>query len=220
MIRTALERTQCVGLVPEGQSDKREKVIDVLRSAVSHFYPERGSMEYGVAGIDVHKKLLAVVVADVSHREYRFERRKFETGDQQLHELSDWLSTKGVKEVVMESTAQYWRPVWHMLEGKFQLHLAQAQSNRAPRGRKRDFGDAERLVRRLMDDELDLSFVPDAEQRFWRTMTRTRLQLMRDRVGTVAEPDGGISGGVADQAVEPPKRLIWSEWKAHFVGVG
>jgi transposase len=83
---------------------------------------------------------------------------------------------------VMESTAQYWKPVWRRLEGQCQLYLAQAQSNRAPRGRKRDFEDAERLVRRHIAGELILSFVPDAEQRLWRTITRTKHQLTRDRV--------------------------------------
>jgi transposase len=62
------------------------------------------------------------------------------------------------------------------------LHLAQAFSNRAPRGRKHDFKDAERLVRRLIADELILSLVPGGEQRSWRNMTRMKLQLTRDRV--------------------------------------
>ena len=62
------------------------------------------------------------------------------------------------------------------------MHLAQAQSNRGPRGRKNDFLDAERLVKRLVAQELKLSFVPDAEQRLWRTVTRRRCQLTRNRV--------------------------------------
>jgi transposase len=62
------------------------------------------------------------------------------------------------------------------------LHLAHAFSNRAPRGRKHDFKDAERLVRRLIAQELILSFVPDGEQRTWRNLTRMKLQLRRDRV--------------------------------------
>jgi transposase len=61
------------------------------------------------------------------------------------------------------------------------LHLAQAQSNRGPRGRKRDFPDAERLVKRLVAQELRLSFVPDAEQRLWRTVTRRKYPLTRGR---------------------------------------
>jgi len=62
------------------------------------------------------------------------------------------------------------------------LHLALAQSNRGRRGRKRDFPDAERLVKRLVARELVLSFVPDAEQRLWRTVTRKKYQLRCDRV--------------------------------------
>jgi transposase len=62
------------------------------------------------------------------------------------------------------------------------LHLAQALSNRGRRGRKRDFRDAERLLKRLVSQELTLSFVPDAEQRLWRTLTRTKYQLRRDKV--------------------------------------
>src|SRR5438309_8476445 len=62
------------------------------------------------------------------------------------------------------------------------LHLAQALSNRGRRGRKKDFRDAERLVKRLVSQELILSFVPDAEQRLWRTLTRTKYQRTRDKV--------------------------------------
>jgi transposase len=82
----------------------------------------------------------------------------------------------------MESTAQYWKPVWLALEGQFQLWLAQARSNRGPRGRKTDFRDAKRSVSRLLSDDLILSYVPDMEQRSWRTLTRTKYQLTRDRV--------------------------------------
>jgi transposase len=138
---------------------------------------------YKLAGIDVHKKMLAVVITDAGEMgEYRFQRRKFGADAADLKELAEWLAAEGVQEAVMESTAQYWRPVWHELEGQCRLHLAQAHSNRAPKGRKRDFADAERLVRRHIAGELILSFVPDAEQRLWRTMTRTRQQLTRDRV--------------------------------------
>lgn len=139
-------------------------------------------MSYKVAGIDVHKKLLVVVVADVSLPELAFECRRFGTGANELHALLQWLRQQDVAEAVMESTAQYWKPVWLALEPHMRLHLAQAQSNRAPRGRKTDFGDAKRLLRRLVAGELWLSFVPDAQQRAWRTVTRARLQLVCERV--------------------------------------
>jgi transposase len=87
--------------------------------------------------------------------------------------------------------------VWEALEREWQprcraredagptsgaLHLAQAQSNHGPRGRKQDFPDAERLVKRLVAHELTLSFVPDVTQRVWRTVTRRKHQLTGNRV--------------------------------------
>ena len=155
-------------------------------------------MAYRIAGIDVHKRMLAVVVADTEGEgEYQFERRRYGSNPAHLRLLSEWLIEQQVEEVVMESTAQYWKPVWEGLERYWKpscqkregagpmsgaLHLAQAQSNRGPRGRKKDFPDAERLVKRLVAQELILSFVPDAEQRLWRTVMRRKYQLTRDRV--------------------------------------
>jgi transposase len=155
-------------------------------------------MPYRIAGIDVHKRMLAVVVSDVEiESEYQFERRKFGSNPEQLRSLAAWLLEQEAEEVVMESTAQYWKPVWEALERYWKpirekqegarrksgtLHLAQAESNRGRRGRKRDFPDAERLVKRLVSRELTLSFVPDAEQRLWRTVTRRKYQLTRDHV--------------------------------------
>jgi transposase len=139
-------------------------------------------MPYKIAGIDVHKRVLMVVVIDATTPEEKPERRRFATLPSELRRLSIWLREHGVQEAVMESTAQYWRSVWLELEPYMLLHLAQAFSNRAPRGRKHDFKDAERLVRRLIADELILSFVPSGEQRNWRNLTRMKLQLTRDRV--------------------------------------
>ena len=155
-------------------------------------------MTYRIAGIDVHKRMLAVVVADVAvDGGYQFDRRTFGTAPEQLRQLAAWFLASGVDEVVMESTAQYWRPVWDLLEQDWvpqrrsqpgapptagTLHLAQAQSNRGPLGRKKDFPDAERLVRRLVAGERILRFVPDAEQRLWRTVTRRKYQLTCSRV--------------------------------------
>ena len=119
------------------------------------------------------------------------------TSPDQLRVLAAWLVERDVDEVVMESTAQYWRPVWEALERHWQptcrsregngpmsgaLHLAQAQSNQGPRGRKKDFPDAERLVKRLVAQELTLSFVPEIMQRLWRTVTRRKYQLTCNRV--------------------------------------
>lgn len=139
-------------------------------------------MPYRVAAIDVHKKVLVVVVAEVREGEPEWTVRRFGTGAAELQRLAEWLEQEAVAEAVMESTAQYWKPVWLALEPQMRLHLAQAQSNRAPKGRKTDARDAERLWRRFVAGELMLSFVPDAGQRAWRMITRTRLSLVRERV--------------------------------------
>ena len=155
-------------------------------------------MPYNIAGIDVHKRMLHVVVSDVEvDGEYEFTRQVFASSPQAPRSLVAWLVEHQVEEVVMESTGQYWKPVWGALERYWKpicqkregalatsgtLHLAHALSNRGRRGRKKDFRDAERLVKRLVANELILSFVPDAEQRLWRTVMRTKYQLTRNRV--------------------------------------
>ena len=134
-----------------------------------------------IAGIDVHKKVLMVVVMDAHTPEAKPERRRFATMPSELHRLSTWLEEQGVEEAVMESTAQYWRSVWLELEPHMRLYLAQAFSNRAPRGRKHDFKDAERPVRRLIAKELILSFVPAGEQRIWRNLASV-LQVLDEHM--------------------------------------
>jgi transposase len=136
---------------------------------------------YNVAGIDVHKAMLAVVVGRSEQSEREWIRRKFGTTRLELEHLRAWLQQLEVHEVAMESTAQYWKPVWLTLEGHFQLHLAQARSTTGPKGRKTDFRDAVRIVKRLLADDLTLSYVPEPEQRRWRMLTRGRHQLIRER---------------------------------------
>lgn len=65
-----------------------------------------------IAGIDVHKKVLMVVVIDATMPEEKPERRRFATMPSEMRRLSVWLREQGVEEAVMESTAQYWRSVW------------------------------------------------------------------------------------------------------------
>ena len=188
-------------------------------------------MPYRIAGIDVHKKKLAVVVADVEvEDEYQFERRWYGSNPEQLQLLAEWMTEQQVEEVVMESTAQYWKPVWGALERYWKpscekregasrmsgtLHLAQALSNRGRRGRKRDFRDAERLLKRLVSQELTLSFVPHAEQRRWRTVTRTKYQLRRNKVrlhnqlaALLEEAHIKLSGWVSDLLGASARRML------------
>ncbi len=79
-----------------------------------------------IAGIDVHKKVVMVVVLDGDAPGEKPERRRFSTMPTELHHLATWLRERGVEEA---STAQYWRSVWLELEPHMSLHLAQAFSN-------------------------------------------------------------------------------------------
>ena len=88
--------------------------------------------QYILAGIDVHKKMLAVVVANAGDLELQFECRRFGTTVSELRHLSAWLQERAVREVVMESTAQYWRPVWL---AQLETSLRSGQSG-TPRGNR------------------------------------------------------------------------------------
>lgn len=170
-----------------------------------------------VAGIDVHKKMLAVVVGKVREQTIEVERAKFSTTTQDLKVLEGWLEARGVKEVVMESTGQYHKPVWLQLEGGFRLHLAQAQSNRGPKGRKRDFTDALRLIKKFLSRGLDSQL---------RSRCRTTTVAQSDPCeggfarGTrsSARPSRRATGRDDDQALQRGERFIRSERTADLEG--
>jgi transposase len=146
-----------------------------------------------VAGIDVHKKMLAVVVRreQPGQGAAAYEKRKFGATRSEIEHLAAWLQHQQVAEVVMESTAQYGRPVWYGLEGHYPLHLTHPLKTKAPRGRKWDFRDAQRLADRWSSGDLEESFVPAAEQRSWRWLTRTRVDL-KSKVGVVRSQVEGL----------------------------
>lgn len=138
--------------------------------------------KYGsVAGLDVHKKSVVVVVLQSDQPDEDHASGIFGTTRFGLNELISFLRQHGVRHAAMESTAQYWRPVWMALEGQFALTLAQARSTRSPRGRKWDKADARRIAKRLLSGDLTISYVPSPEQRDWRLLSRTEV-AMRESV--------------------------------------
>jgi transposase len=155
------------------------------------------STRRGVAGIDVHKKMLAVVVRRETDGKLEYQKRKFGTTHKEILALAAWLQHEQVGHVVMESTAQYWRPVWYGLEAHFQLHLSHPLKTLAPRGRKRDFRDAQRLADRWSAGDLEESFIPGAEQRSWRWLTRARVHAKR-KMGVIRNQIEGLleQGGI------------------------
>jgi transposase len=139
--------------------------------------------------VDVHEEMLAVVVRSIRDDKAVYEKRKFGTTRAEIQHLAGWLQHLGVTTVAMESTAQYWRPVWNDLEAHFELHLCNPLQCRAPRGKKRDYRDAQRLADRWAAGDLDDSFVPGREQREWRAMTRARVH-MKCKIGVKVPPCG------------------------------
>ena len=140
------------------------------------------SLHGTVAGLDVHKKTVVVVVVQSMQPDQEYAGGIFGTTRFGLKELVAFLRQHGVTHVAMESTAQYWRPVWMTLEGEFTLTLAQARSTRARRGRKWDRADARRIARRLLSGDLTVSYVPSPEQRDWRLLSRTQVAMRESAV--------------------------------------
>lgn len=106
--------------------------------------------------------------------------RSFATTTSGLLELGEWLGDAGCTHVAMEATGVYWKPVWHVLEGSFELVLANAQHVRNVPGRKSDVSDAMWLSDLLAHGLVRASFVPPQPVQEMRDLTRTRKQLVRE----------------------------------------
>ena len=131
------------------------------------------------AGLDVHKDMVMARVRCVSEPLHD-ETRSFDTTTSALLELGDWLIEHGVTHVAMEATGVYWKPIWHMLEERFELILANAQHIKNVPGRKTDVNDAGWIADLLAHGLIRSSFVPPAPIQELRDLTRTRKQLVRE----------------------------------------
>ncbi|MBE3575021.1 MAG: IS110 family transposase [Firmicutes bacterium] len=129
------------------------------------------------AGIDVHKKS---VVAHV-HVPEGSEARTFGTTTDEILALSDWLAQKEVRDVAMESTGPYWKPIWNVLEGSFEVVLVNPQHIKAVPGRKTDVKDAEWICDLHRHGLLPRSYVPQRPQRELRELVRYRKSLIEER---------------------------------------
>ena len=135
------------------------------------------------AGLDIGKRLVvAAVRTPGTGRKRRQEAPSFGTFDADLALLAEWLRTEGVTQVAMEATGVYWKPLWNVLEGHFELLLVNAQHVKKVPGRKTDVKDAEWLAQLLECGLLRASFVPPPVIRDLRDLTRYRKRLIEDRV--------------------------------------
>jgi transposase len=131
------------------------------------------------AGLDVHKDTVVAAVRCVSAPTHH-EVRTFSTTTSGILELSEWLASYGCTHVALEATGVYWKPIWHLLEGDFEMVLANAQHVRNVPGRKTDVNDAAWLADLLAHGLIRGSFVPPARIQELRDLTRTRKQLVRE----------------------------------------
>jgi transposase len=112
------------------------------------------------AGLDVHKDTVVACVRVHEGSSSRHVVRTFGTTTKALPGLADWLGEHGCTHVAMEATGVYWKPVWHLLEGAFDLVLANAAQVKNVPGRKTDVNDATWISDLLAHGLIRASFVP------------------------------------------------------------
>jgi transposase len=132
------------------------------------------------AGLDVHQKTVVACVRIAAKRKVVREVKTFGSTTSEVLALSDWLALQGGTHVAMESTGVYWKPVWHVLEGAFELTLANAMHIRNIPGRKSDVNDATWIADLLAHGLIRGSFVPPRAIQELRDLTRSRKQLVRE----------------------------------------
>jgi transposase len=138
------------------------------------------------AALDVHKaSVVACRVRTLANGQKQQEIQSFGTTTPELLRLLDWLREWGVTHVAMESTGEYWKPVYYLLEGHVELLLVNARHVQQVPGRKTDVKDAEWLADLLRHGLLRASFVPGREQRDLRDLTRQRANLVAERTRVV-----------------------------------
>ncbi len=138
------------------------------------------------AGLDVHKRTVVACRLGRDAQGFKVQATEtFGTTTAELLRLADWLALGDCTHVAMESTGEYWKPIWNILEGNFELLLVNAQHVKRVPGRKTDVSDAEWLADLLQHGLLQASFIPPVEQRDRRDLTRQRTQLVRDRARVI-----------------------------------
>lgn len=130
------------------------------------------------AGLDVHSELVVACARIAEGRQVRHEMAEFGTSTRELLRLQEWLLSHGVTHVAMEATGVYWKPVWHILEGSFEMVLGNARQMKTVPGRKSDQKDAAWIADLLAHGLIRASFVPPSPIQELRDLTRTRKQMM------------------------------------------
>src|SRR5438552_14623522 len=132
------------------------------------------------AGLDVHQQTVVACARTGAGKAVAYDVHTLGTTTAELLALGDWLTAHGCTHVAMESSGVYWKPVWHVLDGHFELVLANAMHIRNIPGRKSDVNDATWIADLLAHGLIRGSFVPPEPIQELRDLTRTRKQLVRE----------------------------------------
>jgi len=133
-------------------------------------------------GLDIHKTSITASIITPEGK----ETRTFGTMTADILELAQWLKTKGITHVAMESTGVYWKPIYNLLELEdIELLVVNAQHIKAVPGRKTDVKDAEWIADLLRHGLLKGSYIPSREQRELRELVRYRKSLVEERAREV-----------------------------------
>ncbi len=137
-------------------------------------------------GLDIGKKSVAACISIMGSKgKAHKEVRTYSTVTKEILGLADWLKENGIEHVGMEATGPYWKPIWNLLEGEFQLSLANPQHMRTIPRKKTDVKDSEWIADLLQHGLLPTSFIPDLPQRELRELVRCRRSLVNERAGKV-----------------------------------
>ncbi len=138
------------------------------------------------AGLDVHKAtVVACVLLTAAKGSVSKAIRTFATTTADLQQLADWLASQGVTHVAMESTGIFWRPVFNILEGSFEVIVVNAQHMKAVPGHKTDIKDSEWIAELLRHGLLSASFIPPKPIRDLRDLVRSRKTLVQQRAQAI-----------------------------------
>jgi transposase len=185
------------------------------------------------AGLDVHQQTVVACTRSGAGKAVVYDVRTFGTSTPELLALSDWLTGHRCTHVAMESSGVYWKPVWHILDGHFELVLANAMHIRNIPGRKSDVNDATWIADLLAHGLIRSSFVPPAAVQELRDLTRTRKQLVREiaqhtlrlqqtletanvKLTSVLTDILGVSGRAISRPWSPARVIpnVWRRWPA------
>src|SRR5215207_4450223 len=157
----------------------REGILSTRRIAMQVVYTR-------CAGLDVHKKSVVAAARLLSaDGTLTTHIRSFGTTTAALLDLVAWLGGLEVTHVAMESTGEFWKPLYNLLEGSFTILVVNAAHIKYVPGRKTDVKDAEWIAELLAHGLLRPSFVPEAPQRALRDLTRQRTHLVQERASVV-----------------------------------